>query len=70
MKLTGKQVDIIRLIMRSRSLDDGWRKVSDPVWPLIEGAHMPEDLVEVRRSDGERFVRLTPNGVVVATYLI
>ncbi|CCB64490.1 hypothetical protein [Hyphomicrobium sp. MC1] len=69
MKLTDKQVNIMRLVRRSTPID-GWYKVSEPVWPVVEAAHMPSDLVEARQTDGEHFVRLTEKGETVMEYLV
>ena len=69
MKLTDKQTNIMRLIRRSTP-SGGWYTVSKAVWPLVESADIPSDLLEVRLSDGAHSVRLTPNGEVVMKYLV
>lgn len=69
MKLTNKQANIMRLIRRSTP-KDGWYQVSKQVWPIVEAAQMPKDLVEARLNDGVREVRLTHDGEVVSAYLI
>lgn len=69
MSLTDRQTNIMRLIRRSTPRD-GWFSVSDQVWPVVEAAQMPPDLVEVRQNDGEHFIRLTDKGETVMKYLI
>lgn len=69
MKLTDQQANILRLIRRSTPVD-GWYVVSEPVWPVVEAAHMPAELVEAREIDGAHSVRLTPSGEVVMKYLV
>jgi len=69
MSLTDKQRRIMELIRRSTPRD-GWYEVSEPIWPVVEAASMPTELVEVRSIDGARSLRLTPSGEVVMKYLI
>ena len=69
MKLTNAQANIMRLIRRSTPTE-GWYKVSEQVWPVIESSQMPPALVETRHIDGEHFVRLTEKGETVTEYLI
>ena len=67
MELTPKQLNIMRLVRRSTPVE-GWYKVSDMVWPVVESAELPTDLVETKHDDGH-YLRLTPNGEVVMQYL-
>lgn len=69
MSLTAKQTDILRLIQRSKPLDDGWYRVSGVVWPLVDGA-LPSDLIETKvAEEGGGFLRFTDRGQAVADYL-
>lgn len=72
-KLSSKQQDILRLIMRSNADYDRWYHVSNVVWPLVDGT-MPSDLVELRPHKNGGVVsgghlRLTERGQAVADYL-
>ena len=68
MTLNDKQKAIMALIRRSTS-ENGWHKVSEQVWPVVEAAAIPSDLIEVN-SEGGHYVRLTPNGEIVMKYLV
>ncbi len=67
-KLSRKQQDILRLIMRSKADHNGWYHVSNVVWPLIDGA-LPPDLVELRPNENGGHLRLTDRGQAVSDYL-
>ena len=60
--------DFIRLILRSPDIGEGWRKVSDPLWKLVE-AFAHQELLEKQDSAEGKKVRLSPDGIVVARYL-
>jgi hypothetical protein len=68
MSLTPKQVNVIRLIHRSKIGDNGWYSVSRVVWPLVDGA-LPDDLVELRPTGNGGFIRFTMRGQAVADYI-
>ena len=61
-KLDSGQKHFLRLIVKGAN-DDGWAKVSKPVFQLME--KMPSALVELERigDDGGGRVRLTPQGL-------
>jgi hypothetical protein len=65
--ITDNNRSFLKLLLRSPDIGDGWRKVSDVVWTLVDQFDKPE-LLE-KDSEGKR-VRLSPNGQVVADYLI
>jgi len=66
-KLDDKQTNILRLIMRSKVGEDGWYRVSKPVWPLVNGV-LPADLAETRAAEEGGYIRLTARGQAVADY--
>jgi hypothetical protein len=64
--ITDQQKNILRLIGRSTDLENGWRQVSNMLWPLVmEHAH-PE-LTELDRES--KRIRFTPEGITVLRYL-
>ena len=65
--LSDQDRNFIRLVLRSRDVGEGWRKVSPTLWKLVE-LFKHDELLE-RDKDGLR-VRLTQKGNVVAEYLI
>ncbi len=69
MSLTDKQKNVLRLLRRSTPVN-GWYKVSDTVWPIVDSAMMPADLVEVRLIDGAHEICLTSAGEAVIKYLV
>lgn len=58
--LTDRGKAFLALVMRSPDIGDGWRKVSQQVWPLVEAFEAP-DLIE----KGDMCVRLTEAGNTV-----
>jgi hypothetical protein len=65
-KVTDDQKIMLRLIERSRDTEDGWRKVSDPLWRhVVEQSH--SDLVELDHEN--KRVRFSQEGVTVMKYL-
>lgn len=72
-KLSDKQRDILRLIMRSDADHERWYHVSNVCWPLVDES-LPPDLVELRPHENGGSVsgghlRLTERGQAVADYL-
>jgi hypothetical protein len=67
MPLTDKQINILRLIQRSKPEEDGSYRVSKVVWPLVNGA-LPADLVETTPTDDGGFIRFTARGQAVSDY--
>lgn len=65
--ITDNNRSFLKLLLRSPDIGDGWRKVSDVVWPLVEQFDKPE-LLE-KDTDGRR-VKLSPDGETVVAYLI
>lgn len=64
-KLDYGQKHLLRLALRDGD-QDGWSKVSNPVWPFIDG--LPSDLRETKTVEGQHFVRLTDQGKAIAFY--
>ena len=69
MKITDKEINTIRLIMRSPDLGLGWRNVSSACWPLVDGFTKPELIETKKNSDGGGTVRLSERGAVLSDYL-
>jgi hypothetical protein len=67
-RLTQAQADLIRLIDRSDSDADGWRKVSAVLWPHVK-AHAVADLVELDETETGGRIRFTERGAAVRDYL-
>lgn len=60
--------NLLHLVKRSPSDAEGWRKVSAPIWPLVEA--LPPDLVTLEPSpDGGGRMRPTDRGQAVIDYL-
>lgn len=57
----------LKLLLRSPDRGDGWRAVSEGVWPLVTG-FKEQELLELD-TDAKR-VRLSPSGQTVAEYLV
>ena len=57
---------MLALIQRSPDRGDGWRSVSKPLWPLVQG--VPGELVERREDESGRWVRMTYAGLAVLKY--
>ncbi len=55
---------LLGLIQRSADIGDGWRQVSDVLWPHVQDA--PGELVEL--DDIQKRIRLTSEGSAVLTY--
>lgn len=68
MSLAPKQIDILRLIQRSKPNHEGWYTVSKMIWPIINGA-LPTDLVETAETDNGGHLRFTARGQAVSDYL-
>ena len=65
--LTDNNRSFLKLLLRSPDVGDGWRNVSEVVWPLVTGFDK-EKLIETD-SENKR-VRLTPEGLIVVEYLV
>lgn len=60
---------MLKLILRSVDIGEGWRRVSPYLAPLVTGAAQKwPDLIEMQERDGGIVVRLTAAGIAVATY--
>lgn len=70
MKLSDKQVNFIRLLLRSEDKGEGWRFVSDGLWPFVTEtvAEHPE-LYERKKVDEVGMIRLTERGLIVSEYI-
>lgn len=69
-KLSTKQKDFLRLILRSPDMDGHWREVSATLTPIAQDmvAENPE-LYETEVRDGVFHVRLSHRGMIVVEYL-
>lgn len=73
--LSPKAKDMLALIQRTmdrpQDMEDGWCKVSGPIWRLFDD--VPAELIERRqpRSDGKDggYVRLSERGAILMKYL-
>ncbi len=65
--LTQPQKDLLRLILRSPDLGEGWRQVSQTLWKSVTHYRHP-DLTEI--DEEKRRIRLTPDGAVVVKYAL
>jgi hypothetical protein len=65
-KPTPRDVELLRLILRSPDVGDGWRNVSGVLWEhVVKNAVI--DLVEFDYEN--KRVRFSPEGVIVMRYL-
>lgn len=75
-KLTDSEETFLRLVLRSKDAYDGWRNVSQVVWPLVlKFQDTRPELVDVKPFDMATDklagrVRLTERGRIVAEYLL
>jgi hypothetical protein len=67
-KLTPATQGFLKVLLRSKNIGDGWRQVSEIVWPLaIKAAEESSAIFEL---DPENFrIRLSAEGDIVAKYL-
>jgi len=65
MKLTDRENEFLKLLLRSPDIGEGWRNVSQTVWPLVD-AFQHKDLIETK--DGNK-VRLSERGLVLVDYV-
>lgn len=63
-QITPNEKVFLQLLLRSPDRGEGWRTVSDVLWPLVQDFSKPE-FVEV----GDKRVRLTPTGLTICDYL-
>lgn len=64
-KLSDRQIDTLRLLRRSVGAD-GWAKVSEICWPLLDC--VPPDLIERERFEVGGRARFTERGDAVEMY--
>ncbi len=66
-KLTDRQRDMLRLVQRSPDIGDGWRQVSEMLWPLVTSSGHTELL----EKDAENLrVRFTQEGKTVVRFAL
>ena len=78
MALEQRDKDFLKLLMRSPDEGEGWRRVSELLWPMVQAQHerTPELLrIKSLPSDNEvdeyrRYVRLSAEGKVVVEWLV
>lgn len=66
-KMTQIQRDLLRLIQRSPDIGEGWRQVSQLLWPTVSGnchPHLTELDAENRR------IRITAEGETIVRYAL
>jgi hypothetical protein len=68
-KLTPKESNFLRYILRSPYAGNGWRVVSRAAWSLVEKFERPE-LIETKLINGIGYFRLSREGLTVAGHLI
>lgn len=68
MRLNDGERHILRLVAAGKDDENGWAKVSAPVFPLVN--QMPKELVEIEQVEaGGGRARLTQEGTVVLKWL-
>lgn len=65
-KLTNEQRGLLKLVMRSADIGDGWRQCSDMIYRTLI-PHSDPALIE--RDDTAKRVRMTPEGQTVFKWL-
>ena len=68
-KLAEREIDFLRLLLRSPDNGDGWRYVSKVLWTLVEKFGRPELIEAIPTEDGSGHVRLTERGLIVCDYI-
>lgn len=59
-------INMLQLLRRSPDRGDGWRSVSDLLWPhTIE--HLPPELIE--KDEERKRVRLSERGKIIMDYI-
>lgn len=67
-KISDRTRDLLQLVERSKDVGQGWRHVSDVLWPHVQNwAGEAPELFELRLD--EQFIRLSPEGTTVLRYL-
>lgn len=67
MAMTSQQRDLMRLVLRSDDIGEGWRQVSEMLWPMVLELYV-EELYELD-PDNKR-VRFNDVGAAVARYTV
>ena len=60
-----KQRAMLSLIGRSASDSDGWVKVTQPIWNILDNLKMPSELVILQQSEKGGRAKLTSDGKAV-----
>jgi len=60
-----KLKSLLALIQRSEDIGDGWRQVSEQLWPHVQDA--PSELVELNHD--QKQIRMTSEGSAVLMYV-
>jgi hypothetical protein len=68
--MNDKEINFIKLILRSPDSGDGWRNVSIMLWRLVEDFDKKELIENEQYADGSGRVRLSPLGLSVVNYII
>lgn len=70
LKLDDKQINFVRLILRSPDKGEGWRSVSDALRKFSEGVIAERaELYETKEENGALMLRLSERGAIVGEYL-
>jgi hypothetical protein len=67
--ITARDRNILQLLLRSPDVGEGWRNVSEVVWPFIENFN-EKSLIETEKHDKGGRVRLTHDGRVVCKFAV
>lgn len=65
-KLDLNELDLLRLIHRSRSDAEGWRECTPFMFGQI--LELPDELVDTRTNNDFDFARLTPAGLAIVEW--
>lgn len=69
LKLPERDLNVLRLILRSPDRGDGWRSVSAVCWPFIRDFEHGELIEGVQNDDGSGVVRLSERGAILGAYI-
>ena len=70
LKIDDKQIQFMRLILRSPDRGEGWRSVSDTLRNFVTGMIEAQSELYETRLDGETLmVRLSERGAILAAYM-
>ncbi len=65
MKISERDIEFLKLILRSEDQGEGWRNVSQILWPLVTAFPYPE-LIRMRNGNQ---VKLSKRGLIIMDYI-